>query len=80
MMTAKIRIMPKAGVLDPQGKAVLHSLESLGFGNVEDVRLGKYVEIQMNGLTNAQAREAVDEMCQKLLANSVIESYEFEIS
>ncbi len=78
-MIAKIRIMPKAGVLDPQGKAVMHSLETLGFTSIDDVRLGKYIEIQLDGMTKKQANEAIDEMCQKLLANPVIESFEFEI-
>ena len=79
MITAKIRIMPKAGVLDPQGNAVMHSLETLGFKNIESVRLGKYIEMHLDGMTHKQATEAVDDMCQKLLSNSVIESYEFEI-
>ena len=72
--------MPKATVLDPQGKVVMQSLETMGFKNVEDVRLGKYIEIKFENVTRAEAEKAVDEMCRKLLANLVIESYSFDIA
>lgn len=72
--------MPKATVLDPQGKVVMQSLETMGFKNVEDVRLGKYIEIKFENVTKAEAEKAVDEMCRKLLANLVIESYSFDIA
>lgn len=80
MLTAKIKVMPKATVLDPQGKVVMQSLETMGFKNVEDVRLGKYIEIKFENVTKAEAEKAVDEMCRKLLANLVIESYSFDIA
>lgn len=71
--------MPKASVLDPQGKVVMQSLETMGFVNIEDVRLGKYIEIKLENMTKQEAEKSVDEMCQKLLANLVIESYVFDI-
>ena len=74
-MKAKITITLKAGVLDPQGKAVQHALASLGFGEVQDVRVGKYIELELS--QNSEPR--VKEMCEKLLANTVIESYRFEM-
>lgn len=79
MLTAKIKVMPKASVLDPQGKVVMQSLETMGFRNIEDVRLGKYIEIKLENMTREEAQKTVDEMCQKLLANLVIESYAFDI-
>lgn len=80
MLTAKIKVMPKASVLDPQGKVVMQSLETMGFRNIEDVRLGKYIEIKLENMTREEAQKTVDEMCQKLLANLVIESYAFDIT
>lgn len=74
-MKAKIYITLKAGVLDPQGKAVQHALQSLGFSEVEDVRIGKYVELRLS--LNSEAR--IREMCEKLLANTVIESYRYDL-
>ncbi len=79
MLTAKIKVMPKSGVLDPQGKVVTNSLETLGFKGVSDTRLGKYIEIKLQGDNREEAKKDVDAMCQKLLANTVIESYEFDI-
>ncbi|KAB2880436.1 phosphoribosylformylglycinamidine synthase subunit PurS [bacterium] len=79
MLTAKIKVMPKASVLDPQGKVVMQSLETMGFVNIEDVRLGKYIEIKLENMTKQEAEKTVDDMCQKLLANLVIESYVFDI-
>ena len=72
-------ITPKRGVLDPQGKAIASSLHSLGFGEVEDVRMGKFLEIRIAGDPNEGARERVREMCEKLLANGVIEDFRFEV-
>lgn len=79
MLTAKIKVMPKTTVLDPQGKVVMQSLETMGFKNIEEVHLGKYIEIKLEGVTKAEAEKNVDEMCRKLLANLVIESYSFDI-
>jgi phosphoribosylformylglycinamidine synthase len=78
-MNAKIYITLKTGVLDPQGKAVKHSLETLNFKEVEDVRIGKFVELKLKNVSKADAEKHVKDMCERLLANTVIESYRFEI-
>jgi phosphoribosylformylglycinamidine synthase len=78
-MRARVFITPKKGVLDPQGKAIENSLHSLGFTETGEVRLGKYVELTVQGLDRQQAERRVDEMCRKLLANGVIEDYRFEL-
>ena len=78
-MRARIFITPKQGVLDPQGKAIERSLHTLGFTEAHDVRLGKYVELALDGLDAQQAQQRTDEMCRKLLANGVIEDYRFDI-
>jgi len=78
-MRARVFITPKKGVLDPQGKAVEHSLNALGFAEACDVRIGKYVELTVEGADRQQAERRTDEMCRKLLANGVIEDYRFEI-
>ena len=79
-MLAKVYVTPKRGVLDPQGKAVAQALHALGFEEVGDVRIGKYMEIELDGATAAAANERVREMCRKLLANGVIEDFRFEIA
>jgi phosphoribosylformylglycinamidine synthase len=76
---AKVHITLKTGVLDPQGRAIQHALGSLGFANVEDVRQGKYIELDLKETDRARARDAVEAMCRKLLANTVIENYSVEI-
>ena len=78
-MRAYVFITPKRGILDPQGKAVEHSLHALGFTEAHDVRLGKYVEMRVDAADRQQAEKRVDEMCRKLLANGVIEDYRFEL-
>lgn len=78
-MRARVFIMPKRGVLDPQGKAIEQSLHALGFPEAGDVHLGKYVEMSVTGLDAEQAKRRTDEMCRRLLANGVIEDYRFEI-
>ena len=78
-MKAKVHIMLKTGVLDPQGRAVQHSLAALGFAGVDDVRQGKYIELDLNELDRTAARAKVDAMCRQLLANTVIETYSIEI-
>ena len=78
-MHARVFITPKKGVLDPQGKAIEHSLHALGFSEAGDVHLGKYVELSLADVSEEQARRRVDEMCRKLLANGVIEDYRFEL-
>ena len=75
-MKARVHVMLKNGVLDPQGEAVKHALGALGFGGVEGVRQGKVIELDLaEGTTEA----TITEMCEKLLANTVIESYRVEI-
>ncbi len=78
-MKAKVHVTLKNGVLDPQGKAVEHALDSLGFSGVDAVRQGKYIEIDLADGDKAEAEKNVEEMCKKLLANTVIENYRFEI-
>jgi phosphoribosylformylglycinamidine synthase subunit PurS len=71
----RVSVSLKPGVLDPQGRAIQHSLEGLGFAGVKDVRAGKLIELEVEpGVTDA----ALDEMCRKLLANMVIENYRIE--
>lgn len=78
-MKAKIHITLKNGVLDPQGKAIAGALGHLGFENINDVRQGKYIEIELNSSDKNKAQEEVEAMCKKLLANTVIENYNFEL-
>ncbi len=69
----------KSGVLDPQGKAIQNALTSLGFEGVHNVRQGKYLELDLSGSDAEQVRAAVEEMCTRLLANTVIEDYQIEL-
>ena len=78
-MKARVHITLKTGVLDPQGKAIAHALGALGFGGVGDVRQGKYIELELEDTDRASARERVEEMCRKLLANTVIENFDIEL-
>lgn len=78
-MKARVHIYPKEGVLDPQGKAVGAALGTLGFEGVESVRQGKLIELELALTDRDAARQAVREMCDRLLANSVIENYEIEL-
>jgi phosphoribosylformylglycinamidine synthase len=78
-MLARIYVTPKKAILDPQGKAIAHSLHTLNYAEVADVRMGKYLEVRVQGLSRAQAEQRVDEMCRRLLANLVIEDFRFEI-
>ncbi|MEJ6401913.1 phosphoribosylformylglycinamidine synthase subunit PurS [Yoonia sp. 2307UL14-13] len=75
-MKARVHVMLKNGVLDPQGEAVRHALGSLGFDGVEGVRQGKVIELDLVDETSAAT---INEMCEKLLANTVIESYRVEV-
>ena len=79
-MRATVTVMLKAGVLDPQGEAVRHALGSLGFQGVEGVRQGKVIELSLAQQDRAQAEAEVRAMCEKLLANTVIESFSIEIA
>jgi len=76
---ARIHITLKNGVLDPQGKAIQQDLTGLGFDAVEDVRQGKYIEVELAEADAEAARTKVSDMCEKLLANTVIENYDIEI-
>lgn len=78
-MKAKITITLKNGVLDPQGKAIEQGLKSLGFAGVEAARQGKYIELDLAPMSREAAEKAAAEMCDKLLANTVIEKYSIEI-
>ncbi|MEW5805791.1 MAG: phosphoribosylformylglycinamidine synthase subunit PurS [Acidobacteriota bacterium] len=78
-MRARVYVTLKNGVLDPQGKAVCNSLHSLGYQEVEDVRLGKYMVVRLGNIRVEEAKKRLDEMCRRLLANTVIEDYRFEL-
>ncbi len=79
-MKAKVYVSLKPGVLDPQGKAIQHSVELLGFTGIEDLRQGKYFEISLESSTNQdQAREDVTRMAREILSNPIIEDYRVEI-
>ncbi len=78
MMKAKVYVTLKPGVLDPQGQAVARALGRLGFGEVQDARIGKYIEMQISDdVKDVEAH--LKQMCEKLLANTVIEEYRYEI-
>ena len=78
-MVARVYVTLKPGVLDPAGKAVENSLHALGFTQVASVRLGKYIEVQLPDGNPAEARAQVEEMCRKLLANTVVENFRVEL-
>ncbi len=78
-MQARIKITLKHGVLDPQGKAIENALASLGFSGVNDVRQGKYIEVDLADQDEASARAQVEKICKDLLANTVIENYAYEL-
>jgi phosphoribosylformylglycinamidine synthase len=76
---AKIHVTLKQGILDPQGKAIEHALDSLGFKNAANVRVGKYMELDLNQTDKTKAETEVKAMCEKLLANTIIEEYRYEL-
>jgi phosphoribosylformylglycinamidine synthase subunit PurS len=78
-MKARVTVMLKSGVLDPQGKAIGQALGRLGFDNVGDVRQGKVIELELAETDQSRARSKLTEMCEKLLANTVIENYAIEL-
>lgn len=78
-MKARIKITLKNGVLDPQGKAIGHALDALGFDGIGDVRQGKYIEVELTETDKKAAEKQVERMCEQLLANMVIENYEYEL-
>jgi phosphoribosylformylglycinamidine synthase len=77
-MKARVVVTLKRSVLDPQGQAVSRALGSLGFNEVKDVRLGKIIELDLDARDPAEAKKRVQDMCEKLLANTVIEEYQVE--
>lgn len=79
-MKAKVYVTLKKSVLDPQGKAVHHALSTMGFNEVKDVRLGKYIELDLGTADKALAEAKLKAMCEKLLANTVIEEYKYELN
>jgi phosphoribosylformylglycinamidine synthase subunit PurS len=79
-LKARITVTLKSGVLDPQGKAIQNALGALGFSGVNDVRQGKLIELELDTGDREAARAEVEAMCEKLLANTVIENYRVEIS
>ena len=76
---ARVYVTPKGGILDPQGKAVQQSLQALGYPEVGEVRIGKFMELQLADVSRESAEDRVREMCERLLANHVIEDSRFEI-
>lgn len=78
-MKARVHVTLKTGVLDPQGKAIGHALQALGFAGIGEVRQGKFIEIELAETDRTRAKATVDQMCQKLLANTVIENYAVEL-
>ncbi|MDZ7377990.1 MAG: phosphoribosylformylglycinamidine synthase subunit PurS [candidate division KSB1 bacterium] len=76
---ARVFVMPKKEVLDPQGKAVARSLHALGFSEVSDVRIGKLIELDLDTDDRQRAAERTEAMCRKLLANGVIEDFSFQL-
>jgi phosphoribosylformylglycinamidine synthase PurS subunit len=76
---AKIHVTLKSGILDPQGKAIEHALATLGYNAVANVRVGKYMELELSEPAKDKAEAQVKAMCEKLLANTVIEEYRYEL-
>ncbi len=79
MSVAKVYVTLKKGILDPQGRAVKESLDSLGFSGVEEVRMGKYIEVKLRGTDKDKLEKELTGMCEKLLANPIIEDYRYEM-
>ncbi len=79
-MKAKVYVTLRKSVFDPQGKAVQEALASMGFNEVQNVRMGKYIELDLGATEKAKAEEKIKVMCEKLLANTVIEDYRYELN
>ena len=79
-MKAKVYVTLRKSVFDPQGKAVQEALVHMGFGEVQNVRLGKYIELDLGAIEKTKAEEKMKVMCEKLLANTVIEDYKYELN
>jgi phosphoribosylformylglycinamidine synthase PurS subunit len=76
---AEINVMPKKEILDPQGKAVTGSMKNLGLSEIQNVRIGKHISLEIEAATEAAAYEKVDQACKNLLANLIMESYSFKL-
>ena len=79
-MKAKIHVTLKSGILDPQGKAIEHALETLGFTSAGNVRVGKYMEMDVTEIDRSKAEAQVKAMCEKLLANTIVEEFRYELT
>lgn len=79
MARVKVYVTPKKGILDPQGKTVESALHSLGYKDVSNVRIGKYIELEIPVTSNQKPEKQINEMCKKLLANPIIEDFRFEV-
>jgi phosphoribosylformylglycinamidine synthase PurS subunit len=75
----EIRVVPRAGLLDPPGKAIHHALHALGYAEVQDVRVGKAISLELDATSESAARERAEEMCRKLLANPITEDFEIVV-
>lgn len=75
----EVRVKPRPGLLDPEGKAIHHALDSLGYHGVDQVRVGKVIDLEMEADSRDEARQRADEMCRKLLANPVTEDFEVRV-
>lgn len=75
----EVRVTPRAGLLDPQGNAVQHALQALDFADVEDVRVGRLIRVRMKATSEDDARQRIEEMCKRLLANPVTEDYSITV-
>ena len=80
MITAEIYITLKPGVLDPQGTTLKRSMETIGYAGLEDVRMGKFIQVRFSGNDRAKAEAAVQKMCQSILANPVIEQFRYQLA
>lgn len=78
-LKVRVYVTLKDGILDPQGKAVKHSLHTLGYSSVEDVRIGKYIELSLSDVYGEKPDSQIKEMCNKLLANTIVEDFRYEI-
>jgi phosphoribosylformylglycinamidine synthase len=79
MFLSRVKVTIRKSILDPQGKAVEHAVASLGVDGVRDVRMGKYIEFHVDRSSEAEAKQVTEEVCKKLLANPVMEDYQFEV-
>ena len=78
-MKARVTVMLKSGILDPQGDAIKNALNSLGYNEVSSIRQGKVIEINLDETSEEKAKNSIEKMCKKLLANTVVENYQIEI-